>query len=250
MTSVDPFSLNNKRILITGASSGIGKSIALECSKRGANLFVTGRNEKRLLETYHNLHSNENYMFIADLSVEDELISLVDNLPPLDGVVQCQGITKTLPVRFATKLSFEQIFNINLFSQVELIRHLIRKKKINSGASVIFIASIGGISSYNTGNVVYGTSKAALNSYMKYCAKELAPKNIRVNSICPGLIETPLTEPHTISKQQLDAYKKKYLLKRFGCPQDIAYGAIYLLSEASSWVTGSSLFIDGGGDCN
>lgn len=242
----NPFGLDGKTILITGASSGIGKSTAIECSKMGATLVVTGRNASRLQETFEVLEGDGHSQFAADLTQQTGIEKLVKGLPPLDGAVFCAGVGMTIPIPFATREKFDQVFNTNFFSQTELTRLLYKKKILKNEASVIFIASVGGITSFNYGNSVYGASKAALNSYMKFCACEFAGRKIRVNSICPGMVETPLITNGAFTEEQHEMYREKYLLKRFGKPREIALGAVYLLSDASAWVTGSSLYIDGG----
>lgn len=245
----NPFSLSGKTILVTGASSGIGRATAIECSKMGAVLILTGRNGGRLQQTFDALEGDGHRQFTADLCEQHDIESLVTQLPPLDGVVLCAGIGLTVPVQFATRDKFDKVFNTNFFSQIELIRLLYKKKVLKNGASMVCIASIGGITSFNYGNGIYGASKAALNSYMKFCACEFANRKIRINSICPGMVDTPLISGGSITEEQHEKYREKYLLKRFGSPQEIAYGAIYLLSDASAWTTGSSLYIDGGGVC-
>lgn len=245
--SYNPFSLEGKTILITGASSGIGKATAIECSKLGARVIITGRNKERLNETFSELEGEAHQSYILDLTNYDELIPWINSIEPLDGVVLCAGVGYTLPVKFSSVTKFKEIFEINLFSPTELNRCLFKQKKLKEGASIVFISSVGGNIAFNPGNAIYGASKAALNSYMKFCAVEFAPRLIRVNSICPGMIHTPLIRRGAISDEQLQQCENSYPLKRFGTPKEIALGAIYLLSDASSWVTGTSLQIEGGG---
>ncbi len=242
----NPFSLEGKTILITGASSGIGRATAIECSRMGANVIITARSKERLQETYEMLDGSENRQIIAELTNNDDLGSLVATVGKIDGVVLCAGKGKTLPVLFSTREEFDDIYNVNFFSQVELLRLLTKKKCLNINSSVVVISSIGGNYRFSPGNAIYGSSKAALKSMVQFYAIELATKKIRVNGICPGMVETPLISGGTLSKEQLDADKAKYPLKRYGKPEEVAYGAIYLLSEASSWITGQSLVIDGG----
>jgi NAD(P)-dependent dehydrogenase (short-subunit alcohol dehydrogenase family) len=151
-----------------------------------------------------------------------------------------------MPVKMAKREKIDSVFEINFFAPVELLRLLYSKKKLKSMSSVVLIDSIAGSFNFSTGKVLYGTSKAALNSFMKYAANEFAAKRIRVNSICPGMVETPLIHHGGISDEQLKNYESTYPLGRFGKPEDIAYAAIYLLSDASVWVTGTSLVVDGG----
>ena len=244
----NPFSMAGKTVFVTGASSGIGRATAIECSKMGAACVITARNTERLQQTFGSLEGDGHQLLTADLTEQPDIESLVAKLPPLDGAVLCAGIGMTVPVQFASREKFDKVFNTNFFSQAELIRLLYKKKVLRSGSSVVFIASIGGITSFNYGNGIYGASKAALNSYMKYCAYEFAARKIRVNSICPGMVDTPLIVRSAITEEQNKQYISKYPLKRLGTPQEIAYGAIYLLSNASAWITGTSLFIEGGGD--
>ena len=138
------------------------------------------------------------------------------------------------------------MFDVNFFAPVELLRMMYKKKVLQKGASVVLIASIGGTHSFMPGNGVYGASKAALNSVMKYAAREYASRKVRVNSICPGMVDTPLIHRGTITEEQLAEDAKRYPLGRYGHPDDIANGAIYLLSDASAWLTGHDLVIDGG----
>ena len=129
---------------------------------------------------------------------------------------------------------------------MELLRLLVKKKKLNQNSSVVIIVSVGGTHIHSVGNSIYGASKSALQSMVNFTAMELAPKKIRVNGICPGMVNTPLIRRGTLTEEQFLTDMEKYPLKRYGEPQDIAYGAMYLLSNASSWVTGTSLIIDGG----
>lgn len=242
----NPFSLEGKTILVTGASSGIGRQTAIECSKMGAKVIVCGRNQERLNETLSSMEGEEHIPFTGDLLEDDVIKRLVQEIPNIDGTVLAAGRGLTLPFQFSTREKFDEIFNINFFSTVELLRMLAKKKKINANGSVVVIVSIGGTKKFAPGNGIYGAAKAALNSMVHFAAIELAPKKVRVNGICPGMIDTPLIHRGTISDEQLKLDAENYPLKRYGKPEDIAMGAVYLLSEASSWVTGHSLVIDGG----
>ena len=246
--SYNPYSLNGKTILVTGASSGIGKQTAIECAKLGATVIVTGRDATRLQETFDALEgeTNNHKQVIADLLKEEDVNHLLEEVGKVDGVVLCAGKGLTLPVQFCTREKFDDIFNINFFSPIEVLRLLYKKKQINKEGSVVILASLGGTQIYSGGNSIYGASKAALNSMMRFCAKEFAPRKIRVNSICPGMVDTPLIHRGTVSDEQLEQDKERYPLKRYGVPEDIAYGAVYLLSDASSWMTGQDLILDGG----
>ena len=241
----NPFSLKGKTILVTGASSGIGQTTAVSCAQMGAEVVITGRDAERLQATA-DLIGTPVPQISADLTNNDDVERLVAALPPLDGAVLCAGNSTTLPLQFGTREKFDDMFNVNFFAPVELLRLMYKKKILQKGASVVLIASIGGTHSFMPGNGVYGASKAALNSLMKYAAREYASRKIRVNSICPGMVDTPLIHRGTITEEQLAEDAKRYPLGRYGKPEDIANGAVYLLSDASSWLTGHDLVIDGG----
>ena len=233
-------------ILVTGASSGIGQATAIECSKMGAKLVVTGRDQSRLQETFEQLVGAGHMQLTAELTDEEAVKRIAEDCPELNGLLLCAGKGMTLPLNFATREKFDSIFDVNFFAPMELVRMLLKKKKISKASSIVFVSSIGGNWSFNLGNGVYGASKAAINSAMKVWAKELAPKKIRVNSVNPGMVNTKLIQGGAISEEQHRKDMEKYPLGRYGEPVDIAYGVIYLLSDASSWVTGHSLVIDGG----
>lgn len=243
----NPFSLEGKKILVTGASSGIGKETAIACSRMGAELIISGRNSERLNQTFVNLDGNgqrNHVQIIADLVVQSELENLVSQIDSINGLVLCAGIPNCTPFQFCTPEKFKQVFETNFFSTIELLRLLYQKKKIVDGSSVVMLASVSAIRS-DFGNLIYGSTKAALNSVMRYCAKVFASKDIRINTLMPGMVLTPLATS-LWSPEQLQEDLKKYPLKRLGRPEDVANGVIYLLSDASSWVTGTSILIDGG----
>jgi NAD(P)-dependent dehydrogenase (short-subunit alcohol dehydrogenase family) len=249
MSDFNPYKLTGKTILVTGASSGIGKAIAINASKIGATVVVTARDEHRLQETFDSLDRTEtsaHKMILADLTVDEDVKSLLAGVPPLDGLVLCAGKGLTLPLQFATREKFDDIFDVNFFAPVELLRMLFKKKLLQKSASVVMLASIGGTQRFSSGNGVYGASKSALNSIMKFAAKEFASRKIRVNSICPAMVDTPLIHSGTLTNEQLLEDQKHYPLGRYGTPEDIAYAAIYLLSDAASWLTGQPIVIDGG----
>lgn len=243
-----PFSLEGKTILITGASSGIGKQTAISCSDLGATeCILLGRNETSLKETAQQLNESCSSRILSiDLSDFSQFQEMVKELPNLDGIVLNAGINNQKLLQFSTENDFNKIFDINCFAPVVLVRHLLKNKKINRGASLIFISSISGLTNFAIGNGVYGASKSAATALMKYLALELAPKKIRCNAVSPGRIETPLIEKVLLDQNELEKDKSIYPLKRYGTPEEVAYAIIYLLSDASSWVTGTNLVIDGG----
>ena len=243
--SYNPFSLENKTILITGASSGIGKAAAVECSRLGARLVITGRNEDRLKETFGLLEGDGHKYVVADLTVEDDLIRLVNSVDNLEGLVNNAGIVNTKPIVFIKQRDLEPVFKTNLYAPVFLTKSLLKNKKLQKGSSVVFTSSLAAFMN-DPGNSIYCMSKASLSSFMRSCAVESADKGIRFNCVCPGMTETSLVSNLSFSDEELTKDMMRYPLKRYGKPEDIAYAIIYLLSDASSWVTGTSLIIDGG----
>lgn len=245
----NPFSLEEKTILVTGASSGIGRATAIECARMGARVILSARNTERLELTRAELDNQENNheIMVTDLTNQDELEALVNRVPSLDGLVLSSGRTgNALPIKFDKREKINPVFETNFFAPFELMRSLFKSKKLKDGSSVVTIASIGGVKAFATGNGDYGAAKAALNSIMKFAAKEFAAKGIRVNCICPGMIQTPMVDSCGFSEEQLKADIATYPLKRYGKPEEVAYGAVYLLSDATVWVTGTELYIDGG----
>lgn len=242
----NPFVLTDKTILVTGASSGIGKATAIEAAKLGAKVIVSGRNLKRLNETFNLLKGKGHLIIEADLTDENSITNLSAEIPDLNGLVLSVGVADSVPITFATKKKFKKVFDSNLFSPIELLRVLLKKKKIQTNGSIVALASVGGISVTSFANGIYGASKAALSSWIKFVAQELASKGIRANCVCPGMTETPFIHSGIITEDQLEKDKELYPLKRYGSPQEVAWSIIYLLSDASQWVTGSNLFIDGG----
>lgn len=245
MTGFNPFSLEGKTILVTGASSGIGQSIAVTCSKMGATVILTGRNQMKLGASLALLEEGNHKMIPADLTNAESMSRMVSELPVLDGVVHCAGIGQRVLCKMATEHDVDSVMDINYKAPVLLQTELLRQKKINKGASVIFVASIA-IWSPSVGNAFYSASKGAIVSYANCLALELAPRKIRVNCISPAMVWTDLILQDGVEEEQLKEDESKYPLKRYGQPKDIANLAVYLLSDASTWMTGSNVKISGG----
>ena len=243
---INPFSLEGKTILVTGASSGIGKATAIECSKMGASVIALGRNRGRLQETFAQLESANNMQFAMDLTNESEVAELLEELPKIDGLVNAAGIASTTLFQFATPDKIRGIFDVNFFAPVEFSRLLLKKKLIKKGGSIVFFSSVDGPINVHIGNSTYSATKSALASVARGMAVELAAKGIRVNYLMPGQTETPLIHGESITQEQLEEDKKNYPMGRYGRPEEIAYGAIYFLSDASTFTTGAGLVIDGG----
>lgn len=245
----NPFSLEGKSILVTGASSGIGRGIAIECSKMGAKLVLNGRNEERLKLTLSQLEGEGHVVIPADLSTQDGIDKLVQECPPINGYVHSAGIPKICSVKHIDRNLIEEIVNVNEISPILLTSALLKKKKIQKKSSIVYIASISGVCVSNVGEAPYSTTKGGLSGFTKGAAFELAAQGTRVNTICPGLVPTEILtlSNEMFSEEQLkETTQGKYPLKRYGKVEDIAHGAIYLLSDASTWVTGINLVIDGG----
>ena len=245
MEQYNPFSLKGKQILVTGASSGIGKGIALACARMGASVIATARNEQRLEETISQMPKGNHLAMRADLTNEEDVNKLVDRLPVLDGIVQCAGVGSRVLCKSITKEDLRHVLQPNVEAPILLQTAILSNKKICKGASIVYVASRAA-EIPSVGNATYCASKGAILSYARCLALELAPRKIRVNSICPAMVWTNLIYEGGIDKEQLEEIQKQYPLKRYGQPEDVANLAIYLLSDASSWMTGSSIDITGG----
>ena len=235
------FSLKNKTVLVTGASSGIGRETAIHCSKAGASLIITGRNPERLNETFHQLEGEKHLQFVADLSQSEDLNDLVKQIPQIDGLVNSAGITTHMPVKFLREKDIESIYHINFKVPVLLSAGILKKKKMKEGASIIFISSIASHVSY-FGGAMYSSSKAALENYSRTLALEWAPKKIRSNCLMPTFVKTPMIEDagKTISADKMDEFEKNSALG-FGDTIDVALACQFLLSDASRWITGAQI---------
>lgn len=243
----NPFSLEHKTVLITGASSGIGKSVSIECAKMGAKVIITGRNENRLKDTFNELEGDGHNMVVADLSNMDDITKLANTCPKLDGISHNAGIAKIVPVKFVNKDDLDNILFTNTTGPIFLTQMLLRSKKIQNNASVVFTSSLSGIYCVHYGESMYAASKGALSGFAKGAALELAAQGIRVNCVNPSIIQTHIFETTgVLSDEELKEKIKNYPLRRLGVPTDVSYAIIYFLSDASSWVTGSDLKIDGG----
>lgn len=244
---INPFSLQGKTVLITGAASGIGKATALLCSQMGATTILVDLNEEGLKNTKSEIENPEGCS-IHPLNLTDDaaVASFVESIPKLDGVVSNAGIVKSLLAKFNEKEDMERIFQINTFSHINLIQELIKQKRLNKGASIVMTSSMSGVFCGLVGGSLYGATKAALVGYTKALAIELAPRGIRVNTVHPGMIETPLTKDTALSAELLAEDAKNYPLGRYGKPEEIAAAMVYLLSDATVWMTGCKLLIDGG----
>lgn len=244
--SYNPFTLEGKTILITGGSSGIGRATAIECSKLGAKVIIVARNDNKLKQTLSMLDGDGHQYVVCDLNDIDAVEKMVVSFPMLDGVVNNAGFTRLATVPFIKEDLLKAILQTNTIAPIMITKLLLKKKKVTRGASFVFTSSVAGLGKVTLGNTMYASSKGALTAFVQGAAKELAPKGIRLNAVCPGMVETEIMQFGTVSEEQLEKDRQSYPLKRYGKPEEIAWAIVYLLSDASSWVTGTSLIIDGG----
>ena len=244
--SQNPFSVENKTIFITGGASGIGKATAKLCAQMGADVILVGLNGEGLKQTADEIGKDSTIIHAVNLIDQEQLNNMIASLPKLDGVVSNAGIVYSLMAKFNEPADAERIFNINTFSHINLVHGLIKQKKLNKGASIVFTSSMSGVYCGFVGGGLYGATKSALAGYAKALAVELAPRGIRVNTVHPGMIETPLTKNTALSQDVLDEDAKNYPLGRYGKPEEVAAAMVYLLSDATVWMTGTQLLIDGG----
>jgi NAD(P)-dependent dehydrogenase (short-subunit alcohol dehydrogenase family) len=246
---MDPFSLTNKTILITGASSGIGQATAIACDQQGAQLLLLGRNEERLKGTLDKLSSKKHRALAVDLTnfenLTQKLSLFLEEVNSIDGVVHAAGITATYPFKLFKPEQLEAILKINVQATFYVTK-LLLKKLNKQGASLVFISSIMA-SLGEKAKTMYAMSKGAVSAGAKSLAIEYASKNIRVNTIAPGIVNTPMTEnaSYKTNDELLARTLEKYPLG-FGEPEDVAHSCIFLLSDASKWITGTEITIDGG----
>lgn len=249
---MNPFSLKDKKIIITGASSGLGKSCAILFSQLGAIIVLMGRDENRLIETKNNMLNPENHLIISlDLTkldaIEARIKEASSKLGTFDGLVHCAGISTTLPLRLINEDKLNTFFQTNVYSAIQICKILSKPKYMNEkGGSFVLISSVMGHVG-EVGKTIYSLTKGALLAGAKSMALELAPKKIRVNCVSPGVIITPMTsaQPYNESEESLNLIKSYHPLG-LGEPNDVANACAYLISDASKWVTGTNLMVDGG----
>jgi NAD(P)-dependent dehydrogenase (short-subunit alcohol dehydrogenase family) len=238
--------LKDKNILVTGASSGIGRQIAITASELGAKLTIIGRNIEKLDETLALLSGEGHKIQVVDLSDSANLTTLISESLPYDGVVFNAGVVEYLPVKFLNESKINSVFATNFDSNVVLSQKLIKSKLLKKGGSLVFVSSISSKLGV-PGTAMYTASKAALSAFSKVLASELASQGIRSNSVSPGIIKTAMTDKASdvVSDEELKKAESEYPLG-YGEPSDVAGLIMYLLSDVSKWMTGSDLIIDGG----
>jgi NAD(P)-dependent dehydrogenase (short-subunit alcohol dehydrogenase family) len=245
------FEIKNKVILITGATSGIGKSCAVECSKLGAKLILIGRNIQKLDLLKDEIEGNEHLFISQDITqynkLENIIVDAYEKLGAISGYIHSAGMEITKPLSMLKIDDYEKIFSINVYSGFELAKIISKKKYINpEGGSFVFISSLFGLLG-KPGVIAYSATKGALISGAKSMALELIPKKIRVNCILPAVIETEMIKSffNNISEESKNNILNMHPMG-IGTPEDVANACIFLLSDASKWITGTNLIVDGG----
>lgn len=242
---INPFSLDGKTILVTGASSNIGRQIAVKCSEMGAKVIATARNEERLKESLAKMYGDGHQLISCDLSETEHIPTLVEQLPDLDGIVMCAAIFRTTPIRNNRRKYTEEMFKTNTFANIDLVQLLLKNKKIKDGGSILFISSVAAYRPY-AGNALYSATKGAINSFCQVLAIEQGSRRIRANCVSPGIIKSDMeTKDWAVTQEELDKEEARFPLG-FGHTEDIAYAAVYMMSNASRWVTGTNMIVDGG----
>lgn len=247
----NPFSIEGKTILVTGATSGIGRATAVLCAKMGARVIAIGRSHERLVSLQAELENEgvrelENLYISADLTDAGEVKALIEQCPEIDGIANCAGIANMNPFQFVSKEEMQRVMDVNCFGPVMLVNHLLKAKKLKKGSSVVFVSSVDGPKIVHAGNSVYSASKSALVGLARNMAIDLASKKIRVNCVLPGTTDTPMIRTENVTEEMLAETAKAFPLKRFAQPEEIANAIIFLLSDAASFVTGTELTVDGG----
>lgn len=247
----NPFSLENKTILVTGASSGIGRQCAIDCSKMGARVVLIARNLERLNETLSQMEGESHLVKVQDLTKTEEfpllIKDIVKEIGPLDGAVFCAGISNTEPLKLVNVERLNDFFTTNVYSSIILTREICKLKNANKlGISIVFISSVMGIVGESC-KVSYSLTKGALLSGIKSLAVEYANRRIRFNCISPGVVKTAINaNQHYMTDSDLQKKIEDKHLLGFGTCPDVSNACIYLLSDASRWVTGQNLIVDGG----
>lgn len=244
---MNAFDLTGKSVLITGASSGLGRQTAITASEYGAKVIITGRNATRLDETYRSLKGEGHQQVLADLTVQANIDRLVSVLPMLDGLVHSTGISELAPARFITEEIIARTFRISFDASVLLTAGILAKKKLAKGnSSIVFISSISTRYPF-VGGAMYISAKAALEAYARVLALELANRGTRVNCIAPAFVRTPMLDEtaENFSREAVDKIEERQILG-LGDPEDVANTIVFFLADASKWISATNLILGGG----
>lgn len=244
---MNPFSLDQKTVFVSGASSGIGRAIALQVAQLGAAVVANGRDITRLTETIKSLTGSGHQALPGDLTSEGSASELAVKLPPLDGVVHCAGVYKLVPFRMISSREMRELLQVNFEAPVLITQQMLKRKLIKPGGSIVFVSSISGSSVGTRANALYAASKAALIGACRALALEVAPLRIRANCLAPGMVETDivLRNKNLLDPGVIEEDRKKYPLG-YGQPSDVAATVAFLPADASRWITGTCPIVDGG----
>ena len=233
--------LKNKKILIVGATSDIGMVIASLCKKEGAKVIATGRNtEKLIMIAMEGIETT-----VVDILKEKDVLTFVESMDTIDGIVFSVGNVTFLPFRQEKFCTIQQTMSLCFSAMAAFLSKIRKFKKMNKNGSIVFVSSINGVTVGGLGSSIYSAAKGALSGLSKSLALEFSSSGIRVNCICPGIIDTPKLH-QLFSDEKINRFLEEYPLKKLGKPEDVARGAIFLLSDGSSWITGTNLIVDGG----
>jgi NAD(P)-dependent dehydrogenase (short-subunit alcohol dehydrogenase family) len=247
---INPLDLTGRRILVTGASSGIGRETSILLSKLGARLILVARDKDRLEETKSHLEGNDHGIEVCDLSVYETipqwLRGLANRYGPLDGLLHSAGIQITVPLKVMESDQVETLWRVNVTASLWLAKGFRQRLVNNTGGSLVFISSIAGLVG-QPALAAYSASKGAIIGLTHSLAMELAPQKIRVNCIAPAHVATKMSQEFSsgLSSEQYAAIEREHPLG-IGEPIDVANAAAFLLSSAARWITGSTLVVDGG----
>lgn len=242
-----PFSLENKTILVTEAASAIGQQIAVECSKLGATIIAQDSNETALTETMNLLEEGCHQMLLSDIYTKEGIDSVVKACSKIDGLSLNCNISTTLLLKFINSNTLSKVLNTNVVTPILLLQKLVKSKKFNKPASAVFFSSVSGVYTVHYADSLNALTNGAVSAFVKGAALDLAAQGIRVNSVNPSVIETKeMLEASILTDEELNEKRNYFPLKRFGNPIDVAQPVAYLLSDASSWITGVHMPIDGG----